>query len=153
MAEEHGSPGADEIEVVVAVGVVEILAEAAFDDEWLAADGAESADGRIDAADEDFFGSAKISRERRLQRVLVWGAVMAFVSLDTFRLKPREIGISFHDGARSRRHRSRREPDRDIVARVWAERVEPRLSKSTRQSTCRHKTSTGAPTKRSREII
>ena len=56
VAEQHGAPGADEIEQLIAVGVVEILALAAFDDERFAADGAEGADGRVDAADENFFG-------------------------------------------------------------------------------------------------
>src|SRR5258707_15163166 len=40
VAEKHGSPGADEIEELVAVGVVEILALAALDDQGFAALGA-----------------------------------------------------------------------------------------------------------------
>ena len=59
VAEEERAPGADEIEVAVAVGVVEILGFAAVDDERVGLDGAEGADGRVDAADEQFFGAGE----------------------------------------------------------------------------------------------
>ena len=59
VAEEKRAPGADEVEVAVAVGVVEILGFAAVDDERVGLDGAEGADGRVDAADEEFFGAGE----------------------------------------------------------------------------------------------
>ena len=59
VAEQERAPGADEIEVAVAVGVVKILGFAVVDDERVGLDGAEGADGRIDAADEEFFGAGE----------------------------------------------------------------------------------------------
>ena len=56
VAKQHGSPGTDEVEQAVAVGVEKILAGAALDDERFTADGTESANWAIDAADEDLFG-------------------------------------------------------------------------------------------------
>ena len=56
MAKQHGSPRADEIEQLVAVSVIEILAESAFDDQRLATNRAEGADGRVDTADENLLG-------------------------------------------------------------------------------------------------
>src|SRR5262249_22097746 len=55
VAEEHGAPGADVVEQLVAVGIVEILAPSLFDNQGLTADGTEGADGAVDAADKNFF--------------------------------------------------------------------------------------------------
>src|SRR5215470_17072812 len=55
VAEEHGAPGADVVEQLVAVGIVEILAASLFDNQGLAADRTERADGAVDAADKNFF--------------------------------------------------------------------------------------------------
>src|SRR5216684_8942365 len=55
VAEQHGAPGANEIQKLVAVSIVKILALAAFDDQRFATNGAEGADGGVDAADENFF--------------------------------------------------------------------------------------------------
>jgi hypothetical protein len=57
VAQENGAPGADEIEELVSVCVVEILAFAALDDEGLAAYGAEGTHGAVHAADEEFCGA------------------------------------------------------------------------------------------------
>ena len=77
VAEEHARPRSRRSRGAVAVGVVEILGFAVFDDERVAADGAEGADGGVDAADEEFFGRVKISRERgRESLVLACGAVI-----------------------------------------------------------------------------
>jgi len=56
VAEQHSSPGADEIEQPVAVRIEKILALAAFDDQRFATDGTKSAHGTVDAADENLFG-------------------------------------------------------------------------------------------------
>src|SRR5208337_2484459 len=56
MTEEDGSPRADVIQQGVAVGIVEVLAASLFDDERLAANRAEGANGTVDSTDEDFLG-------------------------------------------------------------------------------------------------
>src|SRR5216683_130167 len=73
VAEQHGAPGANEIQKLVAVSIVKILALAAFDDQRFATNGAEGADGGVDAADENFFrfredfaGPAIVAARRRL---------------------------------------------------------------------------------------
>src|SRR6202030_76165 len=59
VAQENGAPGADVIEELVAVGVVQILAFAALDNERLAAHRAERAHRAVDAADEQFGGAVE----------------------------------------------------------------------------------------------
>src|SRR5260370_1251910 len=59
MAQENRAPGADVIEELVAVGVVEILTFAAFDDERIAAHRAERAHGAVDAANEKLCGAVE----------------------------------------------------------------------------------------------
>src|SRR4051812_30833847 len=56
VAEDHGTPGAEEIEVAVAVFIVEPGAFGVSDEWRLAADGAKGAYGRVDSAGEDRFG-------------------------------------------------------------------------------------------------
>jgi hypothetical protein len=56
VAEQHRAPGADKIEELVVVGIVEMLALAALDDERFTPYGTESANGAVDAADQNFFG-------------------------------------------------------------------------------------------------
>ena len=50
VAEDHGSPGAEEVEVTVAVLVIEPRAFGMGEERGLAADGTEGADGRVDSA-------------------------------------------------------------------------------------------------------
>ena len=57
MAEDHGSPGVEEVEVAVAVYVVEEGTFGAVEKGWIAADGAKGADGRVDSAREEVFGA------------------------------------------------------------------------------------------------
>ena len=57
VAEQDGAPGADEIEKLVAVNVIEVSTFAALDDERVAAHGAEGAHGAVDAADKEFCGA------------------------------------------------------------------------------------------------
>lgn len=57
VAEDHGSPGTEEVEVAVAVFVVEVCSFGMGDEGWLAADGAEGADGRVNSAGEDGLGA------------------------------------------------------------------------------------------------
>ena len=56
VAEDHGSPGAEEIEVAVAVFVVEPGAFGSGEKGRLSANGAEGADGGVDASGEELFG-------------------------------------------------------------------------------------------------
>ena len=55
VAEDHRSPGAEVVDVAVAVRVPEICALGAHYEGGIAADGAEGADGRVDAAGEELF--------------------------------------------------------------------------------------------------
>jgi hypothetical protein len=57
VAQNHGAPGANVVEQLVAVGIVEVGALSTLDDQRLAADGAKRSDGAVDAADEDFLGA------------------------------------------------------------------------------------------------
>jgi hypothetical protein len=57
VAEDHRAPGAEKIEVAIAVDVEEVCAFGVSDEGRLATDGAKGADGRIDAAGEEFFGA------------------------------------------------------------------------------------------------
>ena len=57
VAEDHGAPGAEEVDVAIAVGVEEVGAFGAGDKGWVAANGAEGAHGGVDAAGEEFFGA------------------------------------------------------------------------------------------------
>jgi hypothetical protein len=57
MAEDHWAPGAEEVEVTVTVLVEEPRAFGVGDEGWVAADGAEGADGRVDSAGEEGFGA------------------------------------------------------------------------------------------------
>ena len=57
VAEDHGAPGAEEVEVAVAVFVEEVCAFGVGEEWRVAAYGAEGADGRVDSAGEEFFGA------------------------------------------------------------------------------------------------
>jgi hypothetical protein len=57
MAEDHWAPGAEEVEVTVTVLVEEPRAFGVGDEGWVAADGAEGADGRIDPSGKKGFGA------------------------------------------------------------------------------------------------
>src|SRR5208282_3240620 len=57
MAQYQWPPGEYIIDVAVAVGVGHARAAAADDDRWFAADGAECADRRVDAAGEESLGT------------------------------------------------------------------------------------------------
>ena len=50
MPENGRAPGTEVIDVFIAVDVPDFRAGGAFDEEWFAAETAEGADGRIDAA-------------------------------------------------------------------------------------------------------
>ncbi len=55
VAEDHRAPGAEEVEVAVAVLVVEIGAFGMGEEGRIAADGAKGADGRVDSAGKEVF--------------------------------------------------------------------------------------------------
>jgi len=57
VAEDHGPPGAEEVEVAVAVFVEEVGALGVGDEWRIAAYGAEGADGRIHSAGKEFFSA------------------------------------------------------------------------------------------------
>ena len=57
VAEDHGAPGAKEVEVTVAVFVEEIGAFGVREEGRVAAYGAEGSDGRVDASGKEFFGA------------------------------------------------------------------------------------------------
>ena len=57
VSEDHGSPGAEVVEVLVAVGVVEVCAFGAGKEGRLAADGAEGSDGGVYSAGEEALGA------------------------------------------------------------------------------------------------
>ena len=57
MAEDHRPPGAKEIEVTVAVLVVEVCALGVGEERGIAANSAEGAYGRVDSAGEEVFGA------------------------------------------------------------------------------------------------
>src|SRR5882724_12833916 len=59
VAKEHGAPGADVVEELVTVRVVEILPASLFDDQRVATDGTKRAHGTVDSADENFCGPLK----------------------------------------------------------------------------------------------
>ena len=57
VAEDHGPPGAEEVEVAVAVRVAEVGALGVGEERGIAADGAKGAYGRVDSAGEEVFGA------------------------------------------------------------------------------------------------
>ena len=57
VAEQERSPGADVIDIRVAVGVVDVSALAAYQEGRFSADGAEGTHGRVDAAGDQLFGA------------------------------------------------------------------------------------------------
>ena len=57
VAEDHGPPGAEEVEVAVAVDVVEVGSFGVADERRVTADGAEGPDGRVDASGKKQFGT------------------------------------------------------------------------------------------------
>src|SRR5262249_42048583 len=59
VAEQHRTPRADVVEILVAVDVEKILALAAIDHQWIGGNGAERSDRAVDAADENFFGASE----------------------------------------------------------------------------------------------
>ena len=58
VAQDHRAPGAEEVDVAVAVGVVEVRALGPHDEWRMAADGAEGADRRVDSAGKVMLGAA-----------------------------------------------------------------------------------------------
>jgi hypothetical protein len=84
VAEKHGSPRADEIELLIAIGVIKILALTTFDDERFAADGTEGTDRRVDATNENFFGFGEDLEGAAIVAVRGWlGGGHVFSSLDS----------------------------------------------------------------------
>ena len=61
VAEDHGAPGAEEVEVAVAVRVEEVGPFGVSHERRVAADGAEGADGRVDSAGKEFFGALQVA--------------------------------------------------------------------------------------------
>ena len=59
MAEKHGAPGADVVEVFVAVNVDQVLALAAINDQRFSGDRAKRAHRTVDAADQQLFGAGE----------------------------------------------------------------------------------------------
>jgi hypothetical protein len=57
VAEDHGAPGAEEVEVTVAIGVEEIGTLGVGDEGWVAAYGTEGSNGRVDASGKKLFGA------------------------------------------------------------------------------------------------
>jgi hypothetical protein len=57
VAEDHGTPGAEEIEVAVAIFVEEVGAFGPGEEGRISAYGAKGTDGRVDAPGEEFFGA------------------------------------------------------------------------------------------------
>jgi hypothetical protein len=57
VAEDHGTPGAEEIEVAIAVFVKEIRAFGSGEEGRVSAYGAKGPDRRVDASREKFFGA------------------------------------------------------------------------------------------------
>ena len=57
VAQNHGAPGAEVVDVAIAVGVVEIRALSALDEGRRAAHGAKGADRRVDAAGKEALGA------------------------------------------------------------------------------------------------
>ena len=57
VAQDHRSPGAEVVDVAVAVRVPQVRAFGARDEWRIAADGAKGADRRVDAAGEELFGA------------------------------------------------------------------------------------------------
>ena len=58
MAKDHGTPGAEEVDVAVAVHIEEVRAASRGDEGRMSANGAEGADGRVDSAGKELFGAA-----------------------------------------------------------------------------------------------
>ena len=59
MTEDRWAPGADVVDVAIAIDVLDATALGATDEKRLAADIAKGADGRINAAGDEFFGNLK----------------------------------------------------------------------------------------------
>jgi hypothetical protein len=57
VAEDHGTPGAEEVEVTVSVGVEEVGAFSVGEKGRVSAYGSKSSDGRVDPSGEEFFGA------------------------------------------------------------------------------------------------
>ena len=77
VAEDHRPPGADVVDVALAVGVAEVRALGARDEARRAADGAEGAHRRVDAAGDDALGaleqrSLRRAAARRARRQWTW---------------------------------------------------------------------------------
>jgi hypothetical protein len=65
MAEDHGTPGAEEIEVAVAVRVEEISAFGMGDERRIATHGTKCPHGRVNSSREEAFGAElKLARVR-----------------------------------------------------------------------------------------
>jgi len=57
VAEDHGTPGTEEVEVAVAVRVEEVGSFSVGEEGRVAAYGTECPHGRVDASGEEFFGA------------------------------------------------------------------------------------------------
>jgi hypothetical protein len=57
VAEDHRAPGAEEVEVAIVVGVIEVGTFGVVDEGGMAAYGAEGSDGGVDTAGEELFGA------------------------------------------------------------------------------------------------
>ena len=86
MAEQQRTPGADVIDVLVAIDVEDVRPLAARDENGVAADAAESADGGIDAAGNDLLGAA--------EELFGFGVSHTWSFRGTMRLKPRLMPMS-----------------------------------------------------------
>jgi hypothetical protein len=58
VAEDHGTPGAEVVDVAIAVGIFKECAFGALDKGRIAADGAKGADGRVDSAGKEALGAS-----------------------------------------------------------------------------------------------
>ena len=60
VAEDHRPPGADVIDIGIAVDIIDFRAGGAFDEDRFAADGAKGAHRTVDAAGDDLVGFGKV---------------------------------------------------------------------------------------------
>src|SRR5207253_10729666 len=94
VAEDHGTPGAEEVEVAVAVGVEEICALGVGHERRIAAYCAKGPHGRVDASGEESFGTklqlagtGEAARHGFKYRLEQFRAVNVALSLKIFRDK------------------------------------------------------------------
>jgi hypothetical protein len=89
VAEDERPPGTDIVDVAIAVGVPDVRAQAANQERRVAADRAEGANGRVDAAGDKLLGT--FCRARDLSRVRDMVAVPS--SAFALRLIPMNKGV------------------------------------------------------------